>query len=166
MVKTYEIVKEDLDDNFAGNYKEWYKQLTPEDKLEIDGSIFLQDYGMNGVLIEQKNKRKKQGQDKIMILRLIWLCLLMSYFVLSKGQKVYLVKYKHEADKLVYITKYKHEADLKVFVTKYKHESTPWSGIWCWVSKYEADWKIQFCKHKHEADIKIYFVKYKHEAGT
>ena len=40
MVKTYEIVKEDLDDNFAGNYKEWYKQLTPEDKLEIDGSIF------------------------------------------------------------------------------------------------------------------------------
>ena len=47
-----------------------------------------------------------------MVLRLIWLCLFFSFFLSSKGQKVYLVKYKHEADIKIYFVKYKHEAGI------------------------------------------------------
>lgn len=55
----------------------------------------------------------------------------------AKGQTVYSVQYKSEADVKVYVAKYKSEADLVVYK----------------------------CKYKSEADLVIWFAEYKSEAG-
>ena len=52
------------------------------------------------------------------IIKILGLSLLLSCFLLSKGQIVYLTKYKSEADKIIFVTKYKHEATLIVYFTK------------------------------------------------
>lgn len=63
--------------------------------------------------------------------------------------KIYLVKYKYEADKKVYFVDYPYEADEKVFIVKYA---------------YEADYKAFEVKYAYEADTKVYRVKYAYEA--
>ena len=77
------------------------------------------------------------------IVKIIGVGLLLSCFLFSKGQIVYLTKYKSEADKIIFVTKYKHEADALVHTTKYKSEANSWSGLWYWTNyKSEADWKL------------------------
>lgn len=65
------------------------------------------------------------------------------------AQKVFVTKYKSEADIVVYISTYKSEADLVVYETTYKSDAKGCSGIW------------YYTKYKSEADIKIWFTKYK-----
>ena len=65
--------------------------------------------------------------------------------------KVFLVKYKYEADKKVYFVDYAYEADEKIFLVNYA---------------YEADYKAYEVQYSYEADIKVFRVKSAYEADA
>lgn len=78
------------------------------------------------------------------ILITIILAVVCSFF--AKGQTVYSVQYKSEADVKVYVAKYKSEADLVVYKCKYKSEAD--LVIWLTEYKSEAGWQKKEKQHQ------------------
>jgi hypothetical protein len=94
---------------------------------------------------------------------IIFLLLLLAIQV--QAQKVYEVKYEHEAKYVVYVVNSMSQADLLVYKVKYPHEVTR-NGLWymC-ANKYNSDVTVFFTTKKSRSNLKIYYVKYSYMAG-
>lgn len=101
------------------------------------------------------------------ILRKLYLVILLCLFCNTiTAQKIYVTKYKSDADKIVYVTKYKSDADLIVYQTKYKSDAKLFSGIWFYTdNRSDAHWQVYFTEYKSDAQIIVYFSKYQSDAG-
>ncbi len=66
----------------------------------------------------------------------------------------------------VWVCKYKSEADLCVWVAKYRSQAKNKDQIWFFEEyKSKADFTVKVVKYRSQADLKVYYVKYKSQAG-
>ncbi len=69
-------------------------------------------------------------------------------------------------DLKVWVCKYKSEADLCVYVADHRYQAKDKDSIW-FFEKYrsKADFTAKIVKYRSQADLKVYYVKYRSQAG-
>jgi hypothetical protein len=81
------------------------------------------------------------------------------------AQKIYVTKYKSQANFLVYRTKYLNQAELIAYRTDNINESSI-TGMWFYVDALsKADWVIYYTPYINEANLVVFFTDNRLIAG-